>query len=257
MSKLFATERRQKILDLLHDKQRITVKELSEKLHVSEATLRTDLNVMEEEGLLVRTHGGAMIDDKNRAENTFSEREKKNRSEKKKIGRKAMEFIHNGQCILLDASSTCLELAYLLKHTSMRLTVVTNGVTTAMELRENPNLTVILLGGILRNSSVALEGLLGSEILKQIHVDTMFSSAKGFTLEEGLTDFNVYEVELKKFLVNSSSRLIALLDHTKIGRSSIASFASTDKVDTIITDEFASESYIKEIERQQINLIVV
>lgn len=257
MARLFAHERRSKILEILQKQQRATVKELSKTLGVSEATLRTDLSALEKEGLLIRTHGGAMIDNRIPSEKSFSERERRNRHEKILIGRKALELVENNQCILLDASSTALELARALKQTSMRLTVVTNGITTALELKDNPSITVILIGGTLRVNSVAVEGILGRQILEQIHVDTMFASASGFTIQEGLTDFNVYEVELKKLMVASADKLVALLDHTKIGKSSIAQFAEPSDIDILITDNKTPPEQIEKIEKQNIKVLVV
>lgn len=256
--KMFIEERRQHIMEYLMKHQRATVKELAEILNVSEATLRSDLNEMETAGLLQRTHGGATLPDSPRPDpiTSFSEREKINREEKVAIGKYASELVHTGQCILLDASSTALEMARILKKRQIRLTVLTNGIYTAMELQENPGFTVILVGGVLRMGTVALEGSLGNAILKQIHVDTMFTSASGFTFEDGLTDFNVYEVELKRSMVTSSSRVIALLDHTKIGKSSIASFATPNQVDMIITDSQISPDAYEQLRKLNINVII-
>lgn len=249
-----------KILEILQERQRATVKELSEVLQASEATLRTDLNVMEQEGLLIRTHGGAMIDESSnqsiKTEHTFVERERRNQDQKKQIGLKASELIQSGQCILLDASSTALELARVLREKKMRLTVVTSGIKAALELKENPSITVILLGGMLRMGSVAVEGTLGSNILNQINIDAIFTSARGFTIADGLTDFNVYEVELKKKMIESSSKVIVLLDHTKIGKSSIAGFASTDQIDTIVTDDHTPVEVVEDLTRRSIEVII-
>lgn len=254
--KLFAHERRKRILDILNHQKRITVKELSEYTNVSEATLRADLNAMEQEGLLIRTYGGAMVNEKTESGNSFSEREKKNREEKIRIGEKAASLVQPGQCILLDASTTALEMARSLKTRPIRLTVVTNGLMTAMELKENPSITVILIGGLLRIGSTSVEGTLGANILETINVDTMFTSASGFTMEAGLTDFNVYEVELKKVMANSADRLVALLDHTKIGASSIASFASAYQIDTLITDIEPAAELMDSLAEKNIELIV-
>lgn len=179
MSKMFAEERRSLILTQLQKEKRITVKDLSKLLHVSEATLRTDLNVMEQEGLLTRTHGGAVLNESTPPKNNFSERAMKNIEHKKSITNKAMNLIDYKSSILLDASTTALELARHLRDTDMRLTVVTNGLMTAMELKENPNINVILLGGIARMGSMALEGLLGNSILDKINIDILFTSAHG------------------------------------------------------------------------------
>ncbi|MFD2630028.1 DeoR/GlpR family DNA-binding transcription regulator [Oceanobacillus kapialis] len=252
---MFAAERRDLILNVLQQEKRITVKELSKSLNVSEATLRTDLNIMEEEGLLTRTHGGAILNGEvQQKDNSFSERAKKNREYKISLASKAVEFIDHKDCIVLDASTTALELARILKDKQIRLTVVTNGISAAVELKENPGINVILVGGMVRMGSMALEGLLGTSILDKINIDMMFTSASGFTVKDGLTDFNVYEVELKKVMVEKAPKVIAMLDYTKIGTSSIASFASTDQIDTIITNDNVPADLLESLENK-INII--
>ncbi|MCM3747067.1 DeoR/GlpR family DNA-binding transcription regulator [Paenibacillus pasadenensis] len=256
MASFLAAERRNKILDYLFQQKRATVKELSELLGVSEVTLRSDLRLMDKDGLIQRTHGGVILQEEPRNEHNFSVREKKNHDEKSAIGQSALEFVEDGQCIVLDGSSTVLEMARGLKKMKVRLTVITNGMYTALELSENPGLTVILIGGVLRVGSSALEGTLGKTILEKINVDTMFTSASGFTAEEGLTDFNVYEVELKKEMAAASTRIVALLDHSKIGRNSISTFAAANEIHTIITDSATPRKIVDEIRGQGINVIV-
>lgn len=257
MGKMFAPERRKIIMEKLNEQQRIIIKDLSKEIKVSEATLRTDLTRMEEEGLLKRTHGGAILPDDTDNETSFSTREQKNRDEKSAIAKEAIELISNGQCIMLDASSTALELARYLKEMPIRLTVVTSGINTALELHDHPDITVILLGGIVKKGSYSLEGSLGVNVLNQINIDLMFTSANGFSFESGLTDFSVYEVELKKAMVNSAKRVVALLDHTKINKNSIASFASTDQIDIIITDYVMQDSYLNKFKEHNIDVRMV
>src|SRR5699024_3838406 len=157
--------------------------------------LRTDLNIMEEEGLLTRTHGGAVLNESIPPKNNFSERAMKNIEDKQTITNKAINFIQYKNRILLDASTTALELARKLKETDMKLTVVTNDHSIADEVKENPKIHLIILGGIARMGSMALEGLIGSTNLNKINIDVMFTSASGFTIEDGLTDFKVCQVE--------------------------------------------------------------
>ncbi|WP_080876007.1 DeoR/GlpR family DNA-binding transcription regulator [Oceanobacillus timonensis] len=236
--KMFVTERRNKIMELLHEKQRLTVKELSTQIGVSEATLRTDLNKMEQNGLLTRTHGGAMLNQQSPTDHdtSFSVREKQNRAEKSLIAKEAFHFIEEKQCILLDASSTALELARYLNEKMIRLTVVTSGIQTALELKDNPNITVILIGGVVTKGSSTIEGTLGIELLEKLHIDILFTSASGFSVENGLTDFNLYEVELKKRMVHKAQKIIAVIDHSKLAVTSSAPFATTDQVDVLITN---------------------
>jgi len=256
MKKLFATERRQLILDILRDKKRVTVKDLANDVNVSEATLRTDLNILEDEGLLTRTHGGAILNEEQLPpKKSFSEREKKNRKSKITIAKRAINLVDHKDCILLDASTTTLELARLLAESNKQITVVTNGLSQAIELKENPAINVILIGGIIRMGSMGIEGLLGSSILNQINIDKMFTSASGFTIEEGLTDFNVYEVELKRKMVEKSNKIIALLDNTKIGTSSIASFATTEEIDTLVVDHELTPEIRTELDTRGIKVL--
>src|SRR5699024_9288625 len=153
-------------------------------------TIRSDLNYLDQQGLLIRTHGGATIIKKQNhlsIEKDYSFRERKNHEEKKEIAKQAVNYIHDGECIILDASSTCYELAHLLKNTKLRLTILTNGLKTADLLKDNPNVTLILIGGIVKGSSNAIEGLLGTEILNKVHVDCGFFSGHAFDLKEGLS----------------------------------------------------------------------
>jgi DeoR/GlpR family transcriptional regulator of sugar metabolism len=236
---MFADQRRNKILEILAEKEIITVNELTSSLNTSAATIRSDLNQMEKQGLLIRTHGGAMKkeEDPDLIDKKYEIREKKFRSEKQRIGNRAFDYIQEGQCILLDASTTCFELARYLSETKMRLTVVTSGISTAAMLKENPYLTVIIIGGIVRNASNSVEGLLGEELLKKINIDILFTSAYAFNTKDGLSDFSLYEVELKRIMVSVSNKVIALLDHSKLNKSSIATFARPDDIDVFITDQ--------------------
>ncbi|UZJ81005.1 DeoR/GlpR family DNA-binding transcription regulator [Fictibacillus sp. KU28468] len=254
---MFVPERRKAILDRLNESQRVSIKELAQEIQVSEATLRTDLTRMEEEGLLKRTHGGAVLAESNDNETSFSIREKKNKTEKSVIAKEAAALIENGQCIMLDASSTALELARVLKEKQIRLTVVTSGINTALELNEHPDITVILLGGIVKRGSHSLEGTLGVNILSQINIDLLFTSSNGFSIKSGLTDFSVYEVELKKAMVKASKKVVALLDHSKFHKNSIASFAALDDLDIIITDSSEAESDKSVLEQHGVELITV
>jgi len=253
---MFLIERRKKILEFLSSHGKATVKELSSFSGVTEVTLRNDLKTMEEEGLIKRFHGGAIISEQVDPENFFSVREQKNQNQKSAIAKKAAELVTNGQCILLDGSSTIREFAKLLKTMPVRLTVITNGIYTALELRDNPLITVILLGGVIRVGSTALEGTLGTNILNQLKIDIMFTSASGFTIKDGLMDFNVYEVDLKKRMVESSAKLVTLMDSSKFDTSSLASFAATDQMDTLITDDSAPAEIIAQLRNMNINVLI-
>ncbi|WP_068674980.1 DeoR/GlpR family DNA-binding transcription regulator [Oceanobacillus sp. Castelsardo] len=254
--KMFVSERRNIIMKVLKENKRITVKELAKEINVSEATLRTDLNKLEQNGLLARTHGGAVLNDELGKETNFSVRKLKNKEEKKKISLKALEMVQDKQCILLDASSTALELASFIKKQPKQLTVITSGIQTAMELKENPDITVILIGGVVTKGSAATEGTLGLNILDYVYIDTMFTSPNGFTFESGLTDFNLYEVSLKKEMIKRANNVITLIDSSKIGTNSSAVFAETDKIDTLITDKAVDKELVEKLQQSGVNVVI-
>lgn len=250
---MFASQRRDYIIGQLNKHQQVTVKQLAAELGISEGTLRTDLRIMEEEGLLERTHGGA-VPPRNRygaASTPFASRSELNPAEKSTIGRAAAKLVSRGQCIMLDASSTALELARQLVGMDY-LTVVTNGLESAMELNRNPRINVILIGGILRPASRTIEGLLGRSILQDIHADLFFTSAEGFSLKAGMTDFSPYEAELKKAMSANAAEVVALLDHTKLGRQSIATSIHAAAVDTLVTDARADRAFLQSLPRMRV-----
>jgi DeoR/GlpR family transcriptional regulator of sugar metabolism len=235
---MFVDQRRNKIIEVITEKGTVTVNELTDLLNTSAATIRADLNQLEKQGLLIRTHGGAIQkDETEHMDKMYQIRERKFHDEKQRIANCALKYIQPGQCILLDASTTCFEVAKLLKDVKMKLTVVTSGIATAAMLKENPFLTVIIIGGIVRNSSNSVEGLLGEELLHKINVDILFTSGYAFNTKDGLSDFSYYEVELKRIMVEVSNRVIALLDHSKINKSSIATFAKPAEIDFVIVDK--------------------
>ncbi len=264
---MFAIERHKFILKLLKEKGQVTTQELCEKLNISSATARNDLNKLNKDGLLKKTHGGATeLVSLNSAvsippplsfPNTFSFKTRvgKNPLEKHAISEHALQYIKNNQCILLDASSTTLALARKLTCFD-KLIVVTNGIHTTLELKEISNITVILVGGIATKNSSSLEGTLGAYLLNHINADFAFISANGFTLTEGLTDFNIYEVALKKEMIHHSKKVIALLDSSKFENVSTASFCAASQIDLILTDENIDPELLKHYRANGVNIEV-
>ncbi|MDQ8739271.1 DeoR/GlpR family DNA-binding transcription regulator [Paenibacillus sp. LHD-38] len=255
---MFASQRREKIVEWLHQKGLVVVKELAVEMNVSEGTLRTDLRLLEDEGIIERTHGGAVLANKKAAfrGDSFFTRSELNYAEKKAIGQQAAHLVSKGQCILLDASSTVLELAKALADCDY-LTVVTNGLDAAMTLNQNPRINVILIGGVLRSGSRTVEGVLGGNLLDGIHADLFFTSAEGISIEEGMTDFSLYEAELKKRMAANARKTIALADHTKLGRRSIATSLAMAQIHTLITDAKADKSYLDQIKGIEIRIAQV
>jgi DeoR/GlpR family transcriptional regulator of sugar metabolism len=237
MGKLYTEERRAQIIKELSENLRASVGDLSKKLAVSEATIRSDLKYLESKNLVLRTHGGAIIPEDN--DLSFTRRLTQNIVEKRMIAARAMKYMEDRDSILLDASSTCLELARLLRKAEMHLTVMTNGLYAAQELVENPLINVILIGGALRNKN-SVEGTMGSSILEQVYPKKFFFSARALTVTGVLMDFDLYEVELKTAMFQKSVKRYCLLDHSKLNSSSVGKIGTLGETNVLITDGKAS-----------------
>lgn len=249
-------DRRKQIIELLKKNNSMTVQHIIDNFNYSPATIRNDLKSLNNEGVIIRRHGFAEINQdslKPYTEN-FSDREMKYHDQKQELAREAMKYIKDSQCIILDASSTCYELAKVINDSGLKLTIITNGLMVANLLKSNPFITLILIGGIVNGASSAMEGLLGIEILSKVNVDYSFVSPNAFTVEKGLTDFSIYEVQLKREMVKHSDKNIALLSQEKLGSTSLAQFAMTDQIDKFIiskSEEYNSDAVSSFLEHSQ------
>jgi DeoR/GlpR family transcriptional regulator of sugar metabolism len=233
--RLFPEERLDQILAIVAEQGRVSVSELSERFDVSAVTIRSDLANLERRGLVLRTHGGAVTRPDPKQEPAFSLRKELHLGEKERIGQAAAGLVRDGDSIFLDASTTAWQVARCLKERH-ELTVLTNGLYNALELVDAPGVTVVMPGGMLRSGSTSLVGDFGSGVLNNYHVQKGFFGAWGFTLQEGLTDVNQYEVDLKRFMVERSKEVIAIVDASKWGQVAFATFATLDQLDRVISN---------------------
>ncbi|NHN31819.1 DeoR/GlpR family DNA-binding transcription regulator [Paenibacillus agricola] len=252
---MLAQIRRNQLIHILKEEHKIIVKDAARLLQVSEGTLRSDLKILEEDGLLVRTHGGA-VPIKPSTESPFNERKLVNLPQKAAIGQAAVQLIDNSYCVILDASSTSLEMARCLAATT-NLTVITNGLATAQMLAQNIQINVIVTGGVVRPASTEIEGLLGKAVLSQIHADIFFTSAHGLSIEHGLTEFSFQEAELKKAMAANATKVVALIDSSKLNRRSLATSVDFPKIHTLITDSAADPAFLASLRDRHIEVIVV
>ena len=176
---MFAEERKEEIMRLLKENKRVSSAELSERFHVSGTTVRTYLMELEKAGRLIRTHGGALLnDDILNVEESIAARKQKCLREKQKAAAKARSMIKDGDTILLDSGTTMLELAKLLKD-AKNLTVVTNDLPSAMELQKMEGVYLILIGGHVRTAFESTVGSMGMKFLENISVEKAFMSSDG------------------------------------------------------------------------------
>ena len=250
--------RREKILGVLQTKHSATVGELSKACKVSTVTIRQDLNRMAQDGLLTRTRGGAMLTDRANRELNFSARDRLNADAKLRIGALAASLVNPGDSIILDASTTALYVvrAIMKRQDLHDLTIITNGIQTALELVNRQDITTILTGGILRMTSVSLVGAIGWEVLAKINANKGFFGTRGISIEAGLTDVNMLEANLKKAMVERCQEVIAVADASKFGEMSLVSFAPIDKVTRIITDSSAPQRVLDPLRERGVQVML-
>jgi len=252
---MLEVERHQSILRQVKQNGVVRVSYLSKLLGVSQNTIRRDLQKLEEEGLIKRTHGGAVLEDFYGIDLPFVTREDKYREEKQRIGEKASELIEDGEAIILDAGTTVAQLAKNIK-TKRDLTVITNAVNVALELANCRQILTILTGGIIREVTNCLVGYQAEEFLKNIHVDKLFLAAGGVTAEEGLTNPNPFEVPVKKAMIKAAEEVILLVAHNKIGKVALAPIAPIEAVHKMVTDSKASQKDLQAFREKGVEVII-
>ena len=255
---LFTSERRNQIVRMLQEEQRVMVPELSLRFAVSEVTIRKDLAWLEAQGLALRTHGGAIatVAGLSPSEMSFDVRERQHHAEKERIGEVAASYVQDGETIALDASTTALAMVPFLAA-KRDLTVVTNGVRAGMELLPLPTLSVLMLGGMLRRESYSLVGMWGKSVLQQVNISKVFIGARGLTLRASLTDVNAEEVELKRAMVEAANEVIAVLDSSKRGQVTLATFCPLERLTRIITDKDAPTQLVKQVRKLGVEVLLV
>jgi len=227
-------ERQKDIEHILLGSRKVLVDDLSKRFGVSEVTIRKDLTQLENRGILLRTHGGAVLAEKPELVINQHKRSQEQVLEKNFIAQTAAQRVKDGESILLDTGSTTLALVRELR--GRNITVVTNSILIAMELVNDDRITVIVLGGTLRHSSLALMGAMALEPLRNLHVDRAFMGASGFDPKNGFSCQNLIEAETKKAMLKTAAEVVVLVDHTKFGKTAFAPFCTLKETHVVVTN---------------------
>jgi DeoR/GlpR family transcriptional regulator of sugar metabolism len=240
---LFLEERRQLIVDTLKREGRVSVKALSDVLKVSEVTIRQDLRALEEEGVLERTYGGAMLRSTNLTprELAFDVRMHRATAEKEHIGQAAAALVQDGYSLAIDASSTTYAMTPFLKRYD-GLTIVTNSLVIAQQFLDTPRIRVLLPGGRLRRDSISLVGEPGT--LPDINLNLGFFGARGVSYEEGITELNPEEAEMKRAMMSRCRQVVILADGSKWGQVGPYTYADRKSAALILTSTDAPEPMV-------------
>jgi DeoR family fructose operon transcriptional repressor len=236
----FAEERQHAILDLLRQAGKVTVEELAAAFQVSAPTVRADLGRLEEQGLLRRTHGGAIPASPTLFEPPYSQREVMRHEEKKAIARAAADLVKDGETLILDAGTTTYEIALLLRDRKS-LTVVTNSIANAHVLMENPDLKVVVVGGALQARRRAILGPLSVRFLEQFRVDRAFLAFNGVHARSGFTVVDFDAAQVKRQMMTCASETVVVADSGKIGQIAFAAVGPLSDAQLLITDNGIGE----------------
>ena len=251
-------ERHSRILDILRNSRSITVKDLCNLLEASEATIRRDLTLLEENGKLERTHGGAMLSNVTRLDNeeTYQQKETRYIAQKQAIAHRAYSLLKENDSIVLDAGTTTFELARLIGQSTLNITVITNSTILASELSGNPNLNLITLGGKVRLNTQATVGAIALATMRQFNVDKAFIATNGISADSGLTTPDPEEAAVKNAMLQAATERIVLADHTKFNRIALCQIAPLSMIDAIITDRDIDPSLLPTYQQREIELIL-
>jgi DeoR/GlpR family transcriptional regulator of sugar metabolism len=243
-----ARERQERIVRTVEADGRARVTDLAARFGVSAVTIRKDLDVLEAEHRLVRTHGGAIAVDRSRPELSFEIRERLQADEKARIGAAAAALVNDGESIVMDASTTALSVARQLKTRGWsHLTVITNGLRLASELAGHPGISVLMLGGRVRWEAMSVVGQLGDDLFRRVNVQKAFLGAAGFRMESGLADATEEEAQIKQSMVQAAREVIAIVDHTKWEHGAFATFCPTDRITVAFTDDLAPQAMVGDL----------
>lgn len=253
---LFLEERRRFILDTLKKQGRVAVGELSSIMSVSAVTIRQDLKALENEGLLERTHGGAVEMQAKPAseirELSFDIRRSKQTEEKNAVGQAAAAMVETGSAIALDASTTVTSILPYLRHLD-GVIVVTNNLMIPEIVLDNRKIDVFLFGGRLRRDSYSVTG--SPQTIPEINLNIGFLSAWGISPEAGLTEVHEGEMRMKQTLMAHCTIKVVLVDSSKWGRVAPYTYAMPTDIDLIITTDRAPAAQIAALQGVKVQVV--
>lgn len=249
-------ERRIKIIEILYTDKRATVLGLCKSLNSSEATIRRDLTILEDEGKLERTHGGAIIKSNIpiEQENSFNEKEGTLLFEKKQIAKMAFSFLRDNDSIFLDGGTTTLELAKLIGRSHIKITVFTNSPNFSQYIATNPKAEQYIIGGRIRNNTLAVVGQFAIDTIRRFRLDKVFIGVNAISHEFGFTTPDFEEAEFKRAVLEQGRDRFILADETKFNKVALCEIAKLESIDRIITSKLNEDS-IEQYKQKGVTLI--
>lgn len=242
MERLLPAVRQLRVLREVEERGSVQVRELMDHFEVSGATIRRDLDDLARRDLVLRTHGGAMT---HRTSTSFERgyEEKRNAftAQKRRIAVAAIQFVQDSETVILDSGSTTFEVARLLAE-SKNLTLITNDLFIASQITFDPSITVIVIGGALREGFNTLVGPLTEDFLRNVRVDRTILSADAVDPTFGVSNATFFESSIKHLMVEAAGHVTLVADSSKFGKRALAKVCALSEIDVVITDDDLSEA---------------
>jgi DeoR family transcriptional regulator, aga operon transcriptional repressor len=256
--RLLCEERRREILRLLDDQGRVTVDSLAGSFRVSAVTIRADLEELGDKGLLVRSHGGAILPLSPQQEYPLQLKKTLHHAEKLRIGRAAAQLIQPRQTVIIDGGTTTAEVARALKRNCPEgLTVITHALNIALELADSPNISLIVIGGIFRQISRSFVGPPAERMMSELHADHFFLAVDGLDPEMGPSTPDVLEAQINAQMIQAAREVSVVADASKFGRRSLSLIGDMRSVRRVITDSRVNEDMVCCLRKIGIEVLVV
>lgn len=226
-------KRQSQILDLLAKNKKMEVTKLSELLNVSQVTIRKDLVILENSGIIVREHGYARLNESDDINNRLA----RHYETKQKIAKLAVESIENGETVMIESGSCCALVALEIARSKKDVTLITNSAFIADYIRKIGSVKVILLGGEYQNESQVMVGPLTRKCVEAFFVDKLFIGTDGFTIETGFTGNDYMRSEAVKDMAKQASRVMIVTDSDKFSQKGVVNLIEIEKVACVYTDD--------------------
>ena len=250
---MLARQRQRQILNMLENSPSLRTIELAKYFDVTDETIRRDLEMLDAENKLIRTHGGALRIEKRASELPLQKRLNENRAAKQEIAKKATTLLSEGDTIFLDASSTVLTFAENLPD--IKLTVITNAHDCVIPLMGKDNIDVITTGGKLDRVSHSYCGISALSLMKRFSIDKAVFSCNGLDLERGASEVAEIHAEFKENSLSNCREKILLCDSSKLGVRSLRFFCELSSIDTVITDSAADPEFVAKLRESGVSVL--
>jgi DeoR family transcriptional regulator, aga operon transcriptional repressor len=248
-------ERQKQILSLLTRQRRLRVTDIVRQFSISEATARRDLESLTSQGKAQRVHGGVIAAEQAPPELPILERESEQLDEKRRIGRAAANLVADNESLFLGSGTSVVEVARNLRD-HKNLTVITNSLPVLNILAGIQRITVISLGGMLRESELSFIGHITEQALIEVHAEKVFMGTRGASLEHGFTNDYLQETLTDRAILKSGREVIMVADHTKVNRVSTVLLAPLSSIHTFVTDAATDKKFMRALKQQGIRVVI-